>query len=133
MYLLPVQDTECSLITQPVIVDFSLLISLECNNANPCPDLLVCLEKLSVLCHWYKSEALVRARAGQGLDMAEPPGGKATCVTKRSSTAWQLLHTKAGLELSLSLVARASVQDVQRAVNLLCSVSRERMQDLPGL
>lgn len=51
--VLQINDTDCSLITEYFIVDFSLSIPLEDNNANSSPDLMVCSEKVSVLCYVF--------------------------------------------------------------------------------
>lgn len=85
-YLLQINDTDCSLIMRYFIVDFSLLILLEYNNANPSPDLMVCSEKLSVLCSvsgrtWLPrcrhrhccAQRQERVRTGQCLQRKRPP------------------------------------------------------------
>lgn len=96
---------DCGLITEYFIVDFSLLIPLEDDNANSSPDLMVCSEKLSVLCYvfgrswapWCVRRQLVCARAGESLDREASPGGKATRVTNGAQQHGQVLSVKAGL------------------------------------
>lgn len=105
-YLLQINDADCSLITQYFIVDFSLLILLEYNNANWSPDLTVCSEKLPVLgyvpgatwlprClrrHWCV-QGQERVWTGQHVQRERPP----VSPMELSSTGSSLAKAKAGL------------------------------------
>lgn len=88
---------------QYFIVYFSLLIPLKYNNANSSLDLMVCLEKLSLMLHLQKdlSATVCVCRhwcaQGQEFDGVASPEGQAINVTNGAQQPCQLFSAKAGL------------------------------------